>query len=176
MTLDEYIKQAPHGESARRLRPARAGRALQVQLHEEQMTPFTSDTDPRILEILEHYGFFEQVLKLSEEGSELSAAGIRYHVHNCDLRNEGQWLAAFAEELADTSIVMEQLLQDEELAQLVREARERKLDRQIARIRVEKAQEEKTYREAQKALSAARSVAAEGISDASARIYEGAAR
>lgn len=140
------------------------------------MTPFTSDTDPRILEILEHYGFFEQVLKLSEEGSELSAAGIRYHVHNCDLRNEGQWLAAFAEELADTSIVMEQLLQDEELAQLVREARERKLDRQIARIRVEKAQEEKTYREAQKALSAARSVAAEGISDASARIYEGAAR
>lgn len=142
----------------------------------DEMPPFTSDTDPRILEILEHYGFFEQVLKLSEEGAELSAAGIRYHVHNCDLRNEGQWLAAFAEELADTSIVMEQLLQDEELAQLVREARERKLDRQIARIRVEKAQEEKTYREAQKALSAARSVAAEGIYDASARIYEGAAR
>ena len=126
----------------------------------DEMTPFTSDTDPRILEILEHYGFFEQVLKPSEEGAELSAAGIRYHVHNCDLRNEGQWLAAFAEELA----------------QLVREARERKLDRQIARIRVEKAQEEKTYREAQKALSAARSVAAEGIYDASARIYEGAAR
>lgn len=142
----------------------------------DEMTPFTSDTDPRILEILEHYGFAHQVLKLAEEASELAAACARYYDHVSDSGDDMPWLKPVQEELADVIVLAVQLCVDMPFEEGVREAYIMKLNRQIARIRVEKAQEEKTYREAQKALSAARSVAAEGISDASARIYEGASR
>ena len=105
---------------------------------------FTSAAEPRAYAIYEHYGFAHQVLKLAEDASEL----------------------------ADVIVLAVQLCVDMPFEEGVREAYITKLNRQIARIRVEK----ETYREPQKALSAARSVAAEGISDASARIYEGAAR
>lgn len=137
------------------------------------MTPdFTSATDPRAYAIYEHYGFPHQTLKLAEEAGELAAAAARYHDRTSDPGDDMPWLRPLAEECADVLVLISQLCTDMPFEGLVREAFVGKLDRQIARIRVEKG----TYREAQKALSAARSVAAEGISDASARIYEGAAR
>ena len=141
------------------------------------MTPdFTSATDPRAYEVYEHYGFPHQTLKLAEEAGELAAAAARYHDHTSASGDDMPWLRLLAEECADVLVLISQLCTDMPFENLVREAFAEKLDRQIARIRVEKAQEEKTYREAQKAPSDARSVAAEGISDASARIYEGATR
>ena len=141
------------------------------------MTPdFTSATEPRAYEVYEHYGFPHQTLKLAEEAGELAAAAARYHDRTSDPGDDMPWLRPLAEECADVLVLISQLCTDMPFEDLVREAFVGKLDRQIARIRVEKAQEEKTYRETQKALSAARSVAAEGISDASDRIYEGAAR
>lgn len=141
------------------------------------MTPdFTSATEPRAYEVYEHYGFPHQTLKLAEEAAELAAAAARYHDHTSASGDDMLWLRPLAEECADVLVLISQLCTDMPFEGLVCEAFAEKLDRQIARIRVEKAQEEKTHREAQKALSAARSVAAEGISDASARIYEGAAR
>lgn len=134
---------------------------------------FTSAAaDPRILEILEHYGFPHQTLKLAEEASELAAAAARYHDRTSDPGDDMPWLRPLAEECADVLVLISQLCTDMPFEDLVRETFAEKLDRQIARIRAEK----ETYREAQKAPSAARSVAAEGISDASARIYEGATR
>lgn len=141
------------------------------------MTPdFTSATEPRAYAIYEHYGFPHQTLKLAEEAGELAAAAARYHDRTSDPGDDMPWLRPLAEECADVLVLISQLCTDMPFEGLVREAFAEKLDRQIARIRVEKAQEEKTYREAQKAPSAARSVAAEGISGASARIYEGATR
>lgn len=137
---------------------------------------FTSAAEPRAYAIYEHYGFAHQVLKLAEEASELAAACARYYDHVSDSGDDMPWLKPVQEELADVIVLAVQLCVDMPFEEGVREAYIMKLNRQIARIRVEKAQEEKTYREPQKALSAARSVAAEGISDASARIYEGAAR
>lgn len=137
---------------------------------------FTSAAEPRAYAIYEHYGFPHQTLKLAEEAGELAAAAARYHDRTSSPGDDMPWLRPLAEECADVLVLISQLCTDMPFEGLVCEAFAEKLDRQIARIRVEKAQEEKTHREAQKAPSAARSVAAEGISGASARIYEGATR
>ncbi len=88
-------------------------------------------TDIRIVTIADHYGFDNQLRKLTEEMAELTVA-----IHHYLDRKDDTSKASLCEEFADVEIMMDQIryLMPQKFDNWRQEARDYKLSRQIARI------------------------------------------
>lgn len=102
------------------------------------------DLDPRIKQILDHYGIKHQLGKLTEECRECANAAYRMQLAEktastgaLDEMSFTKDLNHLADELADVSIMMDQVVFGYDIFELVAQRREFKLNRQLERIRRE---------------------------------------